>query len=966
MKKRWAFVMVLCVGLLCIYSIDRIYCQQEMARHTVALDRFTEQVEQAFEDKVEHNLDAVEDMGLFMQLWPNVPDKGVFEQLAVATLREFPDIMAVGYSDENHILRYWYPEDSGQSPVGANLSDTSKYPAFLTTTRKAEQEKRITVNKNPVQLSNGVAVFGARAPLYYGERFYGLVWGTFEADKVLQDAVNKIAMEPDSKDANYYIEVRTQDASVLYRFNQLVPQSPVREFVLPIADTHWVVTVGWSRLPQHNLYMHGLIWGIGSGTLLLLLIFLNGMFRRQAGLAQVVDERTKELRLKNQQLELEVLEHKDTEEALLESEQRLAALLAAVPDKLYRLSREGTVLDVRSKENDLYLSRNEIINRDMATVLPRDLYEKFEELVKTVVASGEMATLEYQLPINGSNRELEARLTVSANEEIVVIVRDITEKKQDEACEHILQQTAVRVLEEQSIGDILNYTCEQLCHVFEITLARVMLEDAGTTRISAAAGKLAIKAGKTALCCNAKGLLSGQAIETGTIQVVQCKEQLLHWQEKLIEELHADKADIQSEIALPLNLKGGTVGAFYLVSNKPNYWDERIVARLQSFAHQLSIAISAARDRQQLRLLMAGLVAAANAIVITDKDGKVEWINPAFSTLTGYAENEALGQNLMRLSGYQDEGFCQRFWQQLNSADEAWRGEFAQCRKDGSFYDEVMSITPVHSSQGDIINFIAIKEDITEQKMAAQAMAKANEVRAQAEKLSSLGTMAAGLSHEINQPLNSIKMIASGMVYAYQNGKERPVGDIMRNVEEISHQADRINNIIMHMRSFIRRDETQASYCQVNEAIEQSLKIVGSQLTAHGIKVNKQLADRLPYIYAIPTALEEIIVNLASNAMQAMDAAGCQDKQLFIRTWAAKNNVYIEVADTGPGIRDTQRTKVFEPFFSTKSGSDNLGLGLSIVQSIVTSCQGTISIVSGENEGAVFLITLPGRSKEAV
>jgi len=390
------------------------------------------------------------------------------------------------------------------------------------------------------------------------------------------------------------------------------------------------------------------------------------------------------------------------------------------------------------------------------------------------------------------------------------------------------------------------------------------------------------------------------------------------------------------------------------------------VERLQNFAQQLAIAISAAKSRQQLNLLMTGLQAAANAIVITGRDGKVEWINPAFSTLTGYAADEALGQNLMLLSGYQDESFCQRFWQQLNSDDEAWRGEFSQSRKDGTSYDEVMSITPVHNSEDEITNFIVIKEDITEQKMAVQAMAKANEVRAQAEKLSSLGTMAAGLSHEINQPLNSIKMIASGMVYAYHNGKERPVADIIRNVEEISHQADRINNIIMHMRSFIRRDESQATFCQVNEAVEQSLTIIGSQLTAHGIKVHKELAENLPAVYAMPTALEELIVNLASNAMQAMDSAGCQDKQLFIRTWTSKNNVYIKVADTGPGIRDTQRTKIFEPFFSTKSGSENLGLGLSIVQSIVTSCQGTISVVSGENEGAAFLITLPGRSKEAV
>ncbi|SDF42465.1 PAS domain S-box protein [Sporomusa acidovorans] len=541
------------------------------------------------------------------------------------------------------------------------------------------------------------------------------------------------------------------------------------------------------------------------------------------------------------------------------------------------------------------------------------------------------------------------------------------EKTQDEACERILMQTASKVLEEAGIGAILNFVCEQLVTVFEVSLVRVILkEDSDNVKVSAAAGKLAVKNGCSTLNCTAAGPLSGFAIKTSTLQVVQDKTKLACWQAKLLAELGLDETEFQSEIALPLILKGNTIGAFYLSSNRRNYWDKRIVTRLQRFSDQLTIAISAAQDRQKLSLLIAGLEAAANAIVITDKNGNVEWINPAFAALTGYTQSEVSGQDLMYVSGYRDKSFCQRFWQQLNSDGEPWRGEFAHQRKDGSLYEEVMTITPVTNNQGEITNFIAIKEDITEQKMAAASMAKANEVRTQAEKLSSLGTMAAGLSHEINQPLNSIKMIASGMVYAYHNGKERPTADIMRNVEEISRQADRINNIIIHMRSFIRRDKSQATYCNVNEAIEQSLAIIGSQLAAHRIRVHKELTDRLPLVYAISTALEELVVNLASNAMQALDSIGRTDKQLAIRTWADKNHVYICVADNGPGIKAAYKTKVFEPFFSTKPGSDNLGLGLSIVQSIVTSCQGTIAIISEENEGAAFLITFPGISEEAV
>ena len=965
-------MIVLCVGLLCIGSFDRIYCEQETERYARVFDQFTERLERSLQDEVGQSLHAIEDIKVFMQLGETPPDKANFERFVGASLKYYPEVTAIVYTDESYTVRYLYPTGSDEFSIGANLSDTNKYPYFATVTLKAEREKRITINKIPVKMQNGLPVFGLREPLFAGERFQGMVFVNFAADKVLQEAVSNAVPVLANNAGSYYVEILAEDGSSLYRLNQLASQSYVREISLPVADTHWLIKVGWSSLPQPGLYVRGLIWGLGSSVLILLLLFLNGMFRKQAWLTQAVAEKTKELLLKNQQLELEILEHEDTEQALLTSERRLAALLATVPDILLRVSREGIILDVEAKSPaDVYLPREQLLNKNLAEalpaeILPTDVYGKFVDLSTSMVA-GEWVTTEYQLIIDGSKKEFEARLAMSTKDEILIIIRNITEKKQDEACERILMQTSAKVLAETSIEAILNYVCEQMVAVFEVSLVRVILKEADdSSKISSAAGKLAVAAGSSSLNCTATGRLCGLAIQTDTIQVVQYSDSLSCWQEKLLVELQLDKTVVQSEIALPLKLEGSAAGAFYLISTKPYYWDERIVTRLQRFSDQLSIAINAARDRQRCRLLTVGLESAANAIVITDRDGNVEWINPAFAALTGYNETEAVGQNLMGLSGYQDEGFCQRFWQQLNSTDEAWRGEFAHYRKNGSLYEEIMTITPVRNNHGEIVNFIAIKEDITEQKMAAAAMAKADEVRAQAEKLSSLGTMAAGLSHEINQPLNSIKMIASGMVYAHHNGKERPVEDVMRNVAEINNQADRINNIITHMRSFIRRDESQVTYCHVNEAIEQSLKIIGSQLMAHGIRVHKELAEQLPSIYAMPTALEELVVNLAANAMQAMESVECQNKQLTIQTWSGKNNVYIKVSDNGPGIHTAHRTKVFEPFFSTKPGSDNLGLGLSIVRSIVTSCKGTISIVSGENEGASFLITIPGVREKAV
>lgn len=972
MVKRWTFVIVVCVGLLCIISFDKIYCQQETERYDLVLDRFTERLERSLQAEVGQSLHAVEDVQVFMQLGDTLPDKTVFERFVASSLKYYPEATSIGYSDEGYVFRYFYPADLAVNMLGTNLLDTSKYPYSDIVTRKAEREQQITVNKVPVLLPNGSAVFGLRAPLFAGDRFQGMIWVNFLPEKVFQEALAQVDPALINNEGNYYVEIFTQDGESLYRLNRLAPQSGVREFIVPVADTHWLIKTGWNHLPQPGRYIRGLIWGLGSIVVMLLLLLYSNMLRRQDWLMRAVAERTQELLLKNKQLALEILEHEDAERALLTTERRLAALLSAVPDILLRVSREGIILDVEAKSPaDLYFPREKLLNKSLIEVLPAELlpaevYRRFVEISKSMVV-GDLTTVEYQLVIKGEKKDYEARMAVSGKDEIAIIVRNITERKQDEECERILMQTSAKVLEEVSLEEILNFVCRKLAAVFEVSLVRVILKEADcTSKISAAAGKMAVADGSRPDCA-ATGRLCALAIRTGANQVVQSTETLSCWQEQRIAELQLDRADIQSEIALPLKLKDNAAGAFYLISTKPYYWDERIINRLQYFSDQLSIAINAAVGRQRQRLLTVGLEAAANAIVITNRDGSIEWINPAFTVLTGYTELEARGQNLMFLSGYEDKDFCQRFWQMLNTADEAWRGEFAHCRKDGSLYEEVMTITPVRNSREELVNFIAIKEDITEQKLAAIAMAKANEVRAQTEKLSSLGTMAAGLSHEINQPLNSIKMIASGMVYAYNNGKERPVGDIIRNVAEISNQADRINNIITHMRSFIRRDETQeVATCHVNEAIEQSLKIIGSQLTAHGIRVHKELTEQLPLIHAMPTALEELVINLAVNAMQAMDSAEVQDKQITIKTWSSKNNVYIRVSDNGPGIQAAYKSKVFEPFFSTKPGSDNLGLGLSIVHSIVTSCRGTISIVSGEGEGAVFLIIFPSIGEGAV
>lgn len=250
-----------------------------------------------------------------------------------------------------------------------------------------------------------------------------------------------------------------------------------------------------------------------------------------------------------------------------------------------------------------------------------------------------------------------------------------------------------------------------------------------------------------------------------------------------------------------------------------------------------------------------------------------------------------------------------------------------------------------------------VAEKTTELIAKNQTLLEAKEAQDRAERLSSLGTMAAGISHEINQPLNSIKILSSGILYSIQADEYLPTAEVGRVVQEISSQADRISNIITHMRSIIRHDDRIEVPGEINKAVKQALDIIGTQITNHGIKVEIELADDLPLVPVSPTALEEIVVNLVVNAMQALDKMERVEKRITICT-RLSGGVILEVSDNGPGIEEENLGKIYDPFFSTKDSCENLGFGLPIVHSIIVACEGNIDVISGEN-GTTFQISFP-------
>jgi len=231
-------------------------------------------------------------------------------------------------------------------------------------------------------------------------------------------------------------------------------------------------------------------------------------------------------------------------------------------------------------------------------------------------------------------------------------------------------------------------------------------------------------------------------------------------------------------------------------------------------------------------------------------------------------------------------------------------------------------------------------------------------------RLASIGTLAAGISHEINQPLTALIAMVDGILFCEEMGQEKSKNEIIKNLNFISEQAARIDGVIKQMRNLIREEKDEKfSLVNINEEIHKSLRLIREQISVCGIKVNYDLDELLPFVMISPTQMEQVILNLVLNAIHALDLHPKKNKMIFISTRFFNGNCLLDIADNGPGILNNNLKQIFNPFYTTKTDSGGLGLGLTITQNIISNLGGTISVKNRREGGAHFTITIPAASK---
>ncbi len=323
----------------------------------------------------------------------------------------------------------------------------------------------------------------------------------------------------------------------------------------------------------------------------------------------------------------------------------------------------------------------------------------------------------------------------------------------------------------------------------------------------------------------------------------------------------------------------------------------------------------------------------------------------------GYSKIELLGTSFLDICNNLDETIKQGLEGLFENKPILFTKK-KHFRKDKTSFFVTVKIVHAKYSHRDVL--IASAMDVTE------SVEKETQL-IQAGKLATLGTMAAGMAHEINQPLNVIQICSDLILKMIKKGIKIPDDELVMMAHDIIDNVARAAGVIKHVRDFARQSERDLKKLVINDPINDVFKVLGHQLTVHSVNVNLDLDPQIPEIQAEHNRLEQVFINLVTNAIDSMDEkvekAEKEDepveKILKIKTYAKENWVVAEVSDTGIGMTDEVQRKIFEPFFTTKETGKGTGLGTSISFGIIKDYGGTIDIQSEYGKGATFMIKFP-------
>lgn len=384
--------------------------------------------------------------------------------------------------------------------------------------------------------------------------------------------------------------------------------------------------------------------------------------------------------------------------------------------------------------------------------------------------------------------------------------------------------------------------------------------------------------------------------------------------------------------------------------------------------NELNMAVLVARDitasvkqEEEHKHLSMAIEQASEAIIITDRNGIIQYANPAFSDSSGYSHDEAIGANIKKLaSDVHNPQFHKQLWNQLLSG-QVWSGKFTNIRKDGSFYSVQSTISPVFDGNQQISAFVAVQRDTSKEESLEKQLQ-------QAIKLEAIGTLAGGIAHDFNNILSAMigyAQVARG--YAQNDSKA------LYAIDHILSSGDRAVDLIKQILTFSRQDQTVGALkpLKIQYILKSVLTLIRASLPST-IKLNQDISNECSSILADASQIHQVVMNLCTNARQAIgEDHGEITVHLSERViessiddptqpqLPAGRYAFLEITDTGCGMDEHIIKRIFDPFFSTKPKEHGTGLGLSVVHGIVSKHNSTVAVSSTPQKGTTFSLHFP-------
>ncbi len=447
-----------------------------------------------------------------------------------------------------------------------------------------------------------------------------------------------------------------------------------------------------------------------------------------------------------------------------------------------------------------------------------------------------------------------------------------------------------------------------------------------------------------------------------TVQVIREAKTLLLDEDDIIERTDRSMLmGVQSKswLGVPLILNTEVIGAIVVQSYSiPNLYDHDDKVLLESISEQIAFALHKKKTDENINVLIQAIEQAGEGIIIFSPEGFIRYVNTIFEKTTGYKRIELLDKPVEYLPFDQNSRIdMQQSWLRVRSS-QPWRGKIDLIRKDGAKITLDMVVKPVIDKDSRLSSIIASCKDITYEIMREDQLKRT-------QRLEAIGRLTGGIAHDFNNVLSAI------IGYAELAGDDIPPdSDSAQNLFEVLKSATRAKEMISHLISFSRQEESKTEIIELVDHVRESVRFLRSYLP-RSIKIKERYEAEKSSVIAVPGQIHQILINLGTNAMHAIKHDHGQI-EISVEPIAFRSKdmlafpeleqchyLKISVLDNGSGIDDALLDHIFDPYFTTKGTNEGTGLGLSIVHSIVQAHHGAIRVKSIVNQGTEFIVYLP-------